>query len=71
MNALWQLWNNVCRPSDVSSIKATLEHLATKSDIANLKSELMWWMFWLVIGTTVAIASVLVAVFLVAENLAD
>jgi hypothetical protein len=56
---------------DVSSIKATLEHLATKSDIANLKSELMWWMFWLVIGTTVAIASVLVAVFLVAENLAD
>ena len=56
---------------DVSYIKTALENFATKSDIADLKSELMWWMFWLVIGTTVAIASVLVAVFLVAENLAD
>lgn len=56
---------------EVSYIKEALENFPTKSDIANLKSELMWWMFWLVIGTTVAISFVLLAVFLVTENLAD
>ena len=54
---------------DVSYIKEALEHLATKSDIAKLKSELMWWMFWLVIGTMVALSFVLLAVYLVTENL--
>ena len=54
---------------DVSYIKTALQRSATKSDIARLKSELMWWMFWLVIWTTVAISVVLLAVFLVSENL--
>ncbi len=56
---------------EVSYIKEALEHLPTKSDIANLKSELMWWMFWLVIGTTVALSFVLLVVFLITENFAD
>ncbi len=57
----------------VSSIEATLEHLATKSDIAqldaklektiaDLKSDLTWRMFGMVIGLMVGMASVAAAI---------
>ncbi len=51
---------------EVSSIKATLEHLATKSDLAELKADLMseltWRMFGMVVGLMVGIASVVAVV---------
>ena len=51
---------------EVSSINATIEHLATKSDLAELKSELIaeltWRMFGMVIGLMVGVASVMAAV---------
>ena len=58
---------------DVNSIKATLEHLATKSDVANLeaklessiselKADLTWRMFGMVVGLMVAVASVVAVV---------
>ena len=43
---------------EVSSIKATLEHLATKEDLAELKSDLTWRMFGMGVGLMVAFASV-------------
>jgi hypothetical protein len=61
---------------EVFSIKATLEHLATKSDltevktdiakldakleksVSDLKSDLTWRMFGMVVGLMVAVASV-------------
>ena len=61
---------------EVISIKATLEHIATKSDLAevktdiakldakleksvsDLKSDLTWRMFGMVVGLMVAVASV-------------
>ena len=57
---------------EVSSIKATLEHLATKADIvqldakleksvSDLKSDLSWRMFGMGVGLMVAFASVLAA----------
>lgn len=58
---------------EVSSIKATLEHLATKSDVAKLeaklessiselKADLTWRMFGMVVGLMVAVASVVAVV---------
>ena len=54
---------------EVSSIKATLEHLATKADIARLDanleksvSDLTWRMFGMVVGLMVGIASVVAVV---------
>jgi hypothetical protein len=54
---------------DVSSIKATLEHLATKADIARLDakleksvSDLTWRMFGMVVGLMAGIASVVAVV---------
>ena len=54
---------------DVSSIKATLEHLATKADIARLDakleksvSDLTWRMFVMVVGLMAGIASVVAVV---------
>lgn len=54
---------------EVSSIKATLEHLATKADIAGLDakleksvSDLTWRMFGMVVGLVVGIASVVAVV---------
>ena len=51
---------------EVSSIKVTLEHLATKSDLAELKADLMseltWRMFGMVVGLMVGIASVVAVV---------
>ena len=61
---------------EVSSIKATLEHLATKADLAevksdiaelkasisDLKSDLTWRMFGMVVGLMVGIASVIAVV---------
>ena len=64
----------------VSSIKATLEHLATKADLADvktdiaqldakleksvsdLKSELTWRMFGMMVGLMVAFASIVAVV---------
>ena len=60
---------------EVSSIKATLEHLATKSDLAEVKtdiaqldakleksvSDLTWRMFGMGVGLMVAFASVIAA----------
>ncbi len=60
---------------EVSSIKATLEHLATKSDLADVKadiaqldakleksvSDLTWRMFGMGVGLMVAFASVIAA----------
>lgn len=50
---------------EVSSIRATLEHLATKEDIARLDakleksvSDLTWRMFGMVVGLMVGIASI-------------
>ncbi len=54
---------------EVSSIKATLEHLATKADITRLDakleksvSDLTWRMFGMVVGLMVGIASVVAVV---------
>ncbi len=54
---------------EVSSIKATLEHLATKADIARLDakleksvSDLTWRMFGMVVGLMAGIASVVAVV---------
>ncbi len=51
---------------EISSINATLEHVATKSDLAELKAdliaELKWRMFGMVIGLMVGVASVMAAV---------
>ena len=54
---------------DVSSIQATLEHLATKADIAWLDakleksvSDLTWRMFGMVVGLMAGIASVVAVV---------
>ena len=54
---------------NVSSIKATLEHLATKADIARLDakleksvSDLTWRMFGMVVGLMAGIASVVAVV---------
>ncbi|MYA59039.1 MAG: hypothetical protein F4X40_00570 [Chloroflexi bacterium] len=51
---------------EVRSINATLEHLATKSDLAELKAELIaeltWRMFGMVIALMVGVASVVAAV---------
>ena len=54
---------------DVSSIQATLEHLATKADIARLDakleksvSDLTWRMFGMVVGLMAGIASVVAVV---------
>ena len=54
---------------EVSSIKATLEHLATKADIARLDakleksvSDLTWRMFGMVVGLMVGIASVVAVI---------
>ena len=52
-------------------MKQLVKNVATKSDIADLKAELMWWMFWLVIGTIVAISWTLVVIFLIAKSLSD
>ena len=56
---------------DVSYIKGSLEHLATKSDLAEMKSELMseitWRMFGMVVGLMVGIASVVAVVQTVFE----
>lgn len=53
---------------EVSSIKATLEHLATKADIARLDSkleksvsDLTWRMFGMLIGLLAAFGTLLVA----------
>jgi hypothetical protein len=39
---------------DVSAIKATLPHLATKADISSLETKIIRW----IVGTTIAVASV-------------
>lgn len=40
--------------NDVSAIKATLPHLATKADISSLETKIIRW----IVGTTIAAASV-------------
>ncbi len=50
----------------LASVEAYMEHVATKSDLAELKADLMseltWRMFGMVVGLMVGIASVVAVV---------
>ena len=50
----------------LASVEASMEHVATKTDLAELKADLMsqltWRMFGMVVGLMVGIASVVAVV---------